>query len=146
MDTFEMSGDRTPLGDMTNIISGCQNSSNTRLQLIDHANERKRERERARYATMSDEKKMEINKKRHEAHGNAALNNENVDLDENNNWLHTNESYQPQLRNVDNENKPSNRYKRMTPTAKKARNEQQRLHNKTRGRKMSIVKLNLGNI
>jgi hypothetical protein len=38
--------------------------------------------------------------------GNAALNNENVDLDENNNWLHTNESYQPQLRNVDNENKP----------------------------------------
>jgi hypothetical protein len=34
---------------------------------IQDANERKRERERARYATMSDEKKMEINKKRHEA-------------------------------------------------------------------------------
>jgi hypothetical protein len=31
----------------------------------------------------------------------------------------------------------SNRYKRMTPTAKKARNEQQRLHNKTRGRKVA---------
>jgi hypothetical protein len=52
MDTFEMSGDRTPLGDMTNIISGCQNSSNTRLQLIDRK-ECKRARERARYASMS---------------------------------------------------------------------------------------------
>jgi hypothetical protein len=52
MDTFETSGDRTLLGDLTNIISGCQNASNTRLQLID-PKECKQARERARYASMS---------------------------------------------------------------------------------------------
>ena len=34
---------------------------------IQDANERKRERERAQYATMSNEKRMEINKKHREA-------------------------------------------------------------------------------
>jgi len=51
MDTFETSGDHTPLGDLT---SGCQ--------LID-PNECKQARERARYASMSldqrNEKKRE---------------------------------------------------------------------------------------
>jgi hypothetical protein len=52
MNIFETSGDRTPLGDLTNTISGCQSASNTRLQLID-PKECKRAREQAHYASIS---------------------------------------------------------------------------------------------
>lgn len=65
MDSFETSGDRPPLGDLTNKF---EPESRDKFQpQIQDANERKRERERARYAAMPNEKRVEINKKRREA-------------------------------------------------------------------------------
>ena len=61
MDTFETCCDRTPLGDRTNTISGCQSTSNTRMQLID-PKECKRAKDRARYASMSVDQRNEKNK------------------------------------------------------------------------------------
>jgi hypothetical protein len=46
---------------------GIEDSSHKFQSHIQDANERKRERERARYAAMSTEKKMEIQQKRREA-------------------------------------------------------------------------------
>jgi hypothetical protein len=46
---------------------GIEDSSHKFQSHIQDANERKRERERARYAVMSTEKKMEIQQKRREA-------------------------------------------------------------------------------
>jgi hypothetical protein len=62
MDTFQMSGGRTPLGDVTNTMRDSQAMS----QLVD-AKERKRANERARYASMSLDQRNEKNKKRRES-------------------------------------------------------------------------------
>ncbi|KAL6656895.1 hypothetical protein ACP70R_004675 [Stipagrostis hirtigluma subsp. patula] len=119
MDLGKNNRGRTQFGDLagTNYTGG-QNACNPSAQIVD-AKERKRKRERARYAAMSEEKRNERNKKRRESYqrkkkgqpklletfeggGHAALNKENMDRAENNGWLHRNDSYKP--RNVDEEN------------------------------------------
>lgn len=95
----EKEGGRTPLGDLTNISS----------QVID-AKERRRQRDRAKRASMSAEERSEINKKRHESYqlkkgqlttatiskgDDQILNNTNIQPPDDNDWLHYNMSYQP---------------------------------------------------
>uniref|UniRef100_A0A804MSW3 Uncharacterized protein n=1 Tax=Zea mays TaxID=4577 RepID=A0A804MSW3_MAIZE len=64
---MEHNADRTPLIDISNTsVTGDQIGSNS-LGPIDDANERKRQRDRERYATMSIEQKNEKNRKRREA-------------------------------------------------------------------------------
>ncbi|KAL5671560.1 hypothetical protein ACJX0J_015866, partial [Zea mays] len=58
---------RTPCTDISNTINTCdQNGSNSLRPIVD-AKERKRQRDKDRYATMCDEQKNEKNKKRREA-------------------------------------------------------------------------------
>ncbi|WVZ92723.1 hypothetical protein U9M48_038767 [Paspalum notatum var. saurae] len=57
---------RTPLADIANNIGGHQDEPNV-LTLIIDAKERKRQRDRERYAAMSEKKRDEKNKKRREA-------------------------------------------------------------------------------
>ncbi|KAJ1256795.1 hypothetical protein BS78_K311500 [Paspalum vaginatum] len=83
MDPPNLGAGRTPFKDKTNTLEGGgQNASNSGSQLVD-AMERKRERDRARFAAMTpdqrnernkkhreltDEQRDEINKKRHESY------------------------------------------------------------------------------
>ncbi|WVZ50082.1 hypothetical protein U9M48_001372 [Paspalum notatum var. saurae] len=57
---------RTPLADIANNIGGHQDEPNVLTPIID-AKERKRQRDRERYAAMSEKKRDEKNKKRREA-------------------------------------------------------------------------------
>ncbi|ONM22501.1 hypothetical protein ZEAMMB73_Zm00001d005991 [Zea mays] len=111
---------RTPCADISNTINtGDQNGSNSLRPIVD-AKERKRQRDKERYATMSDEQKNEKNKKRQEARlRNKELNKKrpeasqrndcqnmmpnaprggdekvNVDPDDDSDWLHINYTLQ----------------------------------------------------
>ncbi|PWZ52035.1 1,4-dihydroxy-2-naphthoyl-CoA synthase, peroxisomal [Zea mays] len=111
---------RTPCADISNTINtGDQNGSNSLRPIVD-AKERKRQRDKERYATMSDEQKNEKNKKRREARlRNKELNKKrheasqrndcqnmmpnaprggdekvNVDPDDDSDWLHINYTLQ----------------------------------------------------
>jgi len=98
----EKEGGRTPLGDLTNI-------SSQGTTVID-AKERRRQRDRAKRASMSAEERSEINKKRRESYqlkkgqlttatiskgDDQILNNTNIQPPDDNDWLHYNMSYQP---------------------------------------------------
>ncbi|XP_066379280.1 uncharacterized protein [Miscanthus floridulus] len=66
MDPEKNSSARTPFGDLTNTTNaGSQSVSNSRIQ-VDDPMERKRRRERARRAAMTKEQKVEINRKQRE--------------------------------------------------------------------------------
>ncbi|PWZ57558.1 ATP-dependent DNA helicase PIF1 [Zea mays] len=68
MDQIGYNVGRTPFTDISNtIITGNQNESNSLGPIVD-AKERKRQRDRGRYAAMTVEEKNEKNRKRREAH------------------------------------------------------------------------------
>ncbi|WVZ67867.1 hypothetical protein U9M48_016889, partial [Paspalum notatum var. saurae] len=66
MDQINNNGGRTPFTDISNNIGGDQDEQKLQSPTID-AKERKRQRDRERYASMSVEKRKDINKKRREA-------------------------------------------------------------------------------
>ncbi|PWZ30743.1 hypothetical protein Zm00014a_021326 [Zea mays] len=106
MDQIGYNAGRTPFTDISNtIITGNQNESNSLGPIVD-AKERKRQRDRERYAAMTVEEKNEKNRKRREARQrNKGLSIEplssrdgdeqvNLDPDDDNDWLHRNETFQ----------------------------------------------------
>ncbi|KAJ1266143.1 hypothetical protein BS78_08G128200 [Paspalum vaginatum] len=81
-------------------------SHTANMSPIDNSSERKRQRDRERFLTMSIEKRSEINKKHRETRQQKKEPNrttgvprevdieENMDLDDNSDWLHRSEMYQ----------------------------------------------------
>ncbi|PWZ34005.1 hypothetical protein Zm00014a_020355 [Zea mays] len=106
MDQIGYNVGRTPFTDISNtIITGNQNESNSLGPIVD-AKERKRQRDRERYAAMTVEEKNEKNRKRREARQrNKGLSIEplssrggdkqvNLDACDDSDWLHRNETFQ----------------------------------------------------
>ncbi|WVZ85139.1 hypothetical protein U9M48_032090, partial [Paspalum notatum var. saurae] len=101
MDPMKNNGGRTPFKDLTNTTSwGDQDASNSLPQDID-PKERKRQRDRERWATMSAEQNIEKNKRRREARqqnkGQPILPelSKDGDVEGDDEWLHRNETYEP---------------------------------------------------
>ncbi|KAJ1257474.1 hypothetical protein BS78_K018400 [Paspalum vaginatum] len=96
MDPMKKNGGRTPFKDLTNTTSwGDQDASNSVQHDID-SKERKRQRDKERWATMSAEQKIEKNKRHREARqrtrGQPLLPeiSKDGDVEEEDEWLHRN--------------------------------------------------------
>ncbi|KAL6646865.1 hypothetical protein ACP70R_015559 [Stipagrostis hirtigluma subsp. patula] len=109
MDASENTGGRTPFSDLTNTKSAGGNGTSRALTQNIDAKERKRQRDRERYANLTHEQRQERNRKQRESRQKKKAqiilaevatdafpqsNKENMRPTGSNDWLHRNDSYQ----------------------------------------------------